>query len=152
MVQEWWDFPLKEHSANIKTWSGSMMFWGCFSSVGTGELIAIRGMMKSDDCIKTLDENLNYQCKILIGNLLSSKIMIPNVYKSVTAWLQKRITVLPWPSMNFNLNPIENLWQKFKVWINRHSLKHLQELECVTIEERKKISEKTCSNLIKNFW
>ena len=35
-----------------------MMFRGCFSSSGTGNLVAIDGIMRSDDYIRILDENL----------------------------------------------------------------------------------------------
>ena len=35
-----------------------MVFSGCFSSTETGQLIAIRGIMKSEDYIRILDENL----------------------------------------------------------------------------------------------
>ena len=76
----------------------------------------------------------------------------PHTSKSVTAWVRKnKITVLPWPSINPDFNPIENLWPELKVQINHESAKNLQELECITIEEWKKITKKTCSNLIKNF-
>ena len=43
--------------------------------------------------------------------------------KSVTAWLQKKITVLPWSLMNLDLNLIESLWQDLKVKINHQSPK-----------------------------
>ena len=58
MVQERWQFSPKEHNANIKYGSGSKMFSGCFSSRSTEQLIAIRGIMKSEDYIKIQDENL----------------------------------------------------------------------------------------------
>ena len=35
-----------------------MIFWSCFSSKRTGQLIAIRGIMKSEDDIKIPGENL----------------------------------------------------------------------------------------------
>ena len=73
-----------------------MMFSGCFSSKGTGQLIAIRGI-KTEDYIKIRDENLQLSAKILIkvDDVLSSKINDPiHMSKSVTAWLQKKkITV-----------------------------------------------------------
>ena len=42
-----------------------MMFSGCFSSKGTRELSAIRAIMKFEDYIKILDENLQLSVKIL---------------------------------------------------------------------------------------
>ena len=57
LAQENWGFPPKEHSANIKTWR-SCNDLGRGSSRRTSQLIAIRGIMKSEDCIRILDENL----------------------------------------------------------------------------------------------
>ena len=77
---------------------------------------------------------------------------LKHMSKSVTVWLQEnKITVQPWSSMSPNLNPIENLWKELKVWINCQSPKNLQELEHEPFEEWKKITEKTCSNLIKKL-
>ena len=50
-----------------------------------------------------------------------------------------------------DLNPIENLLQELKVWINCQSPKSLKELEHVAIEEWMKMTEKICSRLIKNL-
>ena len=47
----------------------SMMFWGCFSSRGTGQFIAIRGVRKSEDYIKILDENLQLSVQNLWSRL-----------------------------------------------------------------------------------
>ena len=95
----------------------------------TGQLIAMRAIMKSEDYIKTLDENL--QLSVQNPNLSWRFTFQQNndhkhMFKSVTAWLQKKkIIVLPWASMNPDLNPIENLWQELKVQINRLSPKYL---------------------------
>ena len=41
------------------------MFWGCFRSTRTGQLIAIRGIMKSEGYIKILDKNLQLSAQEL---------------------------------------------------------------------------------------
>ena len=49
-----------------------------------------------------------------------------HTFKSVRAWFQKKkITVLLMPSISPDLNPIKNLWQELKVWINHQSPKNL---------------------------
>ena len=55
-VQE--GFHPKNTVQTLKYGGGSMMFSGCFSSRGTGQLIAIRGIMKPENYIKIHDENL----------------------------------------------------------------------------------------------
>ena len=49
----------------LKRGDGSMMFWSCFSLSGIGKLIAIRGIMKSEDYIKIWDENLQLSAQNL---------------------------------------------------------------------------------------
>ena len=58
----WWEkgkaFLPKNTVLTLKHGGSLMMFWGCFSSRKTGQLIAIWGIMKSEDYIKILGENL----------------------------------------------------------------------------------------------
>ena len=100
----------------------SMKFWSCFSLRGTGQLILIREIKKSEDYIKILDKNLQLSAQNLdLGWQFTFQQDDHPKYmsKSVTVWLQKKkIKVLSWPSMGPDLNPIENQWQKLKVWIN----------------------------------
>ena len=124
----------------------------CFGS--KGQLIVIRGIIKSEDYIKILDENL----QLPVQNLDPGQQFIfqqDNHPEHLNQWLRafRKSTLheVLWLSMSPDLNPIEILRQEFKVQMNYWLLKNLQELECVTIEEWKKILEKTCSNLIKNF-
>ena len=78
---------------------GLMIFLGCFSSRGTGQLIAIRGIMKFVDCIKILDENLQLsEQNVDVDQQFTFQQDDDPKYtsKSVTVWLQKKkFTVLP---------------------------------------------------------
>ena len=69
--------------------------------------------------------------------------MIPNMFKSVTVWLQKnKITDLQWVLIRILLK----IYGKIESLNKLSVTKNLQELKRITIEEWKKISEKTCSN------
>lgn len=148
-------FLPKNTVATVKHGGGSLMFWGAFSSSGTGKLVCIKGIMKSEHYITILDENL----KVSAQNLGLGRRFIfqqdndpKHRSKAVTAWLQRqKINVLPWPSMSPDLNPIENLWRELKVRIRRRAPKTLHDLEQVAMNEWKNIPRETCFNLIKNY-
>ena len=78
---------LSSQSANIKTWKQLNDVFGCLNSKGTGQLIAIREIMKYEDYINLLDENLQLSVQNLdLGQWFTfSKIMIPNI--CLNQWL-----------------------------------------------------------------
>ena len=96
--------------------------------------IAIRRIMKSEDYIKILDENLSLSMENLdLGCWFTFQQDNDSKYtsKSVTAELQKKkIAVLP---MSPDLNPIKNLMARILSFKNYYLARNLQELECVTI-------------------
>ena len=49
----------------VKHGGGSMIFWGCFSSSATGKLVAVEGIMKYDDYIDILKENIKTSARNL---------------------------------------------------------------------------------------
>ena len=74
-------------------YGGLMMFSGCFSSRATEQLNLIRGIIKSNDYIKILEENL----QLSMQNLHLSRGFTflqdndpKHTFKSVTAWLKKK--------------------------------------------------------------
>ncbi len=70
--------------------------------------------------------------------------------KATKEWLKKKhIKVLEWPSQSLDLNPIENLWRKLKVWVTQP--RNLNDLERICKEEWDKIPPEMCANLVANY-
>ena len=100
------------------------MFWVCFNLKEAGQLIAIRGVMKFEEYIKILEENLLLSVQNLDidqGFTLQQDNNPKSTSKSVCELQKKKTTVLLWPSMSADLNLLENLWQELKVRINCQS-------------------------------
>ena len=73
----------------------------------------------------------------------------PHTSKSTQEWFKtKRWTVLKWPAMNPNLNPIEHLWGDLKTAVGRRHPSNLGELEQFAQEEWVKLSVERWRKLI----
>jgi transposase len=124
--------------SNLQVHSGGfgVMFWGCFSSLGLGPLVALEGNQNQDSYLATLREFLlpeietardkfNVQMTFMQDNAPCHKTQ-----KVLNFLAENNIPTLNWPPQSPDMNPIENLWaiikfrrqKKFGIPLNRLEL------------------------------
>ena len=94
----------------------SVMFWGCFSRLGTGPLVEVNGTMNADQYIEILSEYLLPELRAAEKHLNAEIVFMQDnapCHKAilVTTFLEsENVGLLPLPPQSPDLNPIENLW------------------------------------------
>lgn len=102
------------------------MFWGFFTTNGTGSLVPITGMMNSVKYIEILRSRIVPFMETFDGTFQHDLAPCHNSKLVQTFMRENKITVLDWPGNSPDLNPIENLWHILK---NR-----LAKMNCTTKE------------------
>jgi transposase len=109
-------------SPRIQSGGVRLMFWGAFSSVGSGPLIALNERVDSRSYLSTLN-------KILLPYLKSLKKPVTFMHDNAPAhasdrvkkWFKHhKIRTLNWPPQSPDLNPIENVWGILKNKLRRY--------------------------------
>lgn len=51
--------------SSVKHGGGNIMFWGCFSVNGPGKLVKVNVVMRKEDCVKILEQNIRQSAENL---------------------------------------------------------------------------------------
>lgn len=122
----------------VKHGGGSVMVWGCFSTVGVGELIKVENTMRKVDYKQIFEQHaMLSDCHLIGRNFIIQKNNDPKhsskLYKGFL--LQKEtegvLKNMRWLSQSPDLNPIKLLWKEFDKNIRFHcptSKEHLWQI------------------------
>lgn len=139
----------------VKHGGGNIMLWGCFAANGTGKLHKVEGIMKKEQYIEILEENLKSSAKQLHlkrGWTFQQDNDPKHTALVVQKWFkQNKVRVLEWPPFNPDLNPIENLWSELKKRVHLRKPANLKELEQFCHEEWGKIPPEYCRKLVHGY-
>uniref|UniRef100_A0AAY5K1G9 Tc1-like transposase DDE domain-containing protein n=1 Tax=Esox lucius TaxID=8010 RepID=A0AAY5K1G9_ESOLU len=133
----------------VKHGGGSIILWGCFSSVGTGALVSVEGIMNSSIYQDILAQNLQASVRKL---KMKRKFTFQhdNNLKH-TSKSTKEINVLEWPSQSQDLIPIEHLWDDLKRAVHWRCPRNLTDLERFCKEEWANIATSRCAMPIDSY-
>jgi len=139
----------------VKHGGGSVMVWGCFSANGVGKLVFIDGIMRKEDYLKILKDNLRQSVAMVnLGNefIFQHDKDPKHTAKVVTEWLaENNIHVIEWVAQSPDMNPIEHLWEHLKRKIGNRKFSSASNLKAALQSEWVAIPPEVCQKLVNSM-
>lgn len=113
---------------------GSVMVWGAFNAMGRLQIRFTSSKMKSADYIEVLKASLLPFCRQFrrIKFVYQQDNAAIHTSRETKHWFeQERISVLDWPAISPDLNPMENLWaiMVHRIYANNRQFATVNELK-----------------------
>ena len=131
-----------------------LMFWGCISWHGTGNLVLCENKLNSGLYINLLANNLEESAeKMQLKNFTFQQDGASCHTSKITKDFmnQKGFSLLDWVPQSSDLNPIENIWLLMKRRLRKNPPKNLTDLKNKVMLMWKEITIEECRKLIESM-
>ncbi|GBB95132.1 hypothetical protein RclHR1_24820003 [Rhizophagus clarus] len=131
--------------------------WGCFSFSGFGKLICFERNLDALFMCSIYERGLLPSACELFGEdsidwILQEDNDPKHRSKICKKWKEENeVTVLPWPSMSPDQNPIENVWQLLKIKISKKKIKTSRRLKAELTKEWNQLPVQLAKNLVNSM-
>jgi transposase len=152
-----WQFPGKKKIFRTVKHPTKVHVWGCFSASGFGELYCWTQNLNAEFMIQVYKRGLLPSSTKLFGKgniewVLQEDNDPKHRSKIVNMWKEANgITVLPWPSMSPDQNPIENVWGILKIKIAKKKITSLSALKGQLTREWNRLPVELAANLVNSM-
>lgn len=149
-----WQFGKRKKICRTVKHSAKVHVWGCFSALGFGKLVCFRRNLNGEFMCKVYEQGLLPSSSEFFGagNLdwfLQEDNDPKHRSKIAQNWKAKEgISVLPWPSMSPDQNPIENVWQIMKLNIAKKKIRSIRGLLVCLSTEWNRLSPELATKLV----